>query len=307
MATNQLIVTQGSGQTAVLLAAIARANLADGSKAVYRSAVLRMADAGINWRDARQLRAYGRDLSDHQKLALRSALKHAREEELWELYADATPDNGHVITAVEQRWKAINDAIATSSSKGSKPHQWLSDSELVALLKSCEKDARGARDEMAIWLMGDCGLRRSEAAAARFADIGFQGGAPVLHVVGKGKKGRDVPLHGRAHKLAMSIQAAHGGVFLLKSVDRHGNVSDGISGRALTNIVRERGAAVGRVKLAPHDLRRTGAQIRRRAGLDLEQIRQWLGHESLETTRRYLGVLDAATLEREFIMLDEKE
>ena len=43
------------------------------------------------------------------------------------------------------------------------------------------------------------------------------------------------------------------------------------------------------VELAPHDLRRTYANLSRKAGAQLEQIQLTLGHESLSTTERYLG------------------
>lgn len=301
---NELIpIAQPSA--ARLLQAIEQADLAAGSRTVYRGAVQRMIEAGVNWRDARQVRHYGQQLTRHQKLALRSAMGHARNAELWELNASATPENETMIRTVERRWDAILKAISTKSTKGTKAHQWLSADELERLLLSCGQDARGRRDAMAIWLMGDCGLRRSEAANARFADITFQGGTPVLHVLGKGARGRDVPLHGQAYQLAIEIQAEHGGAYILKRVDRHGHVYDGLTDRALTDIVKACGATIGRVNLAPHDLRRTGAQIRRRGGMDLEQIRVWLGHESMETTRRYLGDLAPETLDREFIMVGE--
>jgi len=299
---NELItISQPSAER--LLRAIDRADLADGSRAVYKGAIRRMVESGVNWRDAYNMRDYGQDLSKHQKVALRSALKHARDEELWRLNAEATPENEAMIRAVERRWEAVYKAIGTKSSKGSKPHQWLSADELVQLIQSCGQDTRGRRDAMAIWLMGDCGLRRSEAAAARFRDIAFQGGKPVLHVMGKGAKLRDVPLHSQAHQLATELKRDFGGEFILFRVDRHGHVFNGLTDRALTDIVSARGKAIGRVKLAPHDLRRSFAQIRRRAGMDLEQIRVLLGHESIDTTRRYLGELEPETLEQEFIMV----
>ncbi|NJL54998.1 tyrosine-type recombinase/integrase [bacterium] len=43
----------------------------------------------------------------------------------------------------------------------------------------------------------------------------------------------------------------------------------------------------------PHDLRRTYARLAYEFGLDLERIRQNLGHASLQTTQTYIGTLDA--------------
>lgn len=287
-------------QTLDPLDAIDQAELAEGSRAVYRTAVQKMATAGVDWRDAQQLRRYGQRLKPHEKIALRSALKHVTEQQLWELNNLANPENQAFIAAAERRLRAIRDAVRTQGVTGTKTHNWLSADELERLIMSCPDTTKGRRDAMAIWLLGDCGLRRSEASAARFEDVRFQGGQPVLSVVGKGAKNRTVPMNRNAHSLALRIQREHGGEFILKRIDRHGNTFDGLSDRALTDIVAEHGRLM-KMELAPHDLRRSFAQIRRAAGMDLEQIRVLLGHETLETTRRYLGPLDAATVAREFI------
>ncbi len=296
---NKLVIIP-QRRTADLMNAIDHAELAEGSRAIYRTAIHKMEGAGVDWRDAQQLRRYGQRLKPHEKIALRSALKHVTEQQLWELNNSAHPDNESFIAAAERRLKAIREAVRTETVKGTKTHSWLSARELESLILSCPDTPRGRRDAMAIWLMGDCGLRRAEAAAARFQDIRFQDGLPVLGVLGKGAKERAVPLHRNAHSLAVRIQREHGGEYILKRFDRHGNAFDGITDRALTDIVTGRGELLG-LHLAPHDLRRTFAQNRRKAGGDLEQIRVLLGHESLETTRRYLGPLDPSTVAREFI------
>ena len=46
-------------------------------------------------------------------------------------------------------------------------------------------------------------------------------------------------------------------------------------------------------KLAPHDLRRTCANLCRNPGGDLEQIQLLLGYASVQTTGRYLGTEQA--------------
>jgi integrase len=49
--------------------------------------------------------------------------------------------------------------------------------------------------------------------------------------------------------------------------------------------------ALGRSRpgIAPHDLRRTCAELCHAAGGELEQIQLLLGHASVQTTERYLG------------------
>ena len=49
-------------------------------------------------------------------------------------------------------------------------------------------------------------------------------------------------------------------------------------------------AAIGVVNIAPHDLRRTFAKLAHKGRAALEQIQLSLGHASIQTTERYLGV-----------------
>lgn len=51
------------------------------------------------------------------------------------------------------------------------------------------------------------------------------------------------------------------------------------------------------IKLTPHMLRRYFAQTRRKAGWALELISQALGHKHLDTTIKYLGILDDQLIE----------
>jgi integrase len=46
-------------------------------------------------------------------------------------------------------------------------------------------------------------------------------------------------------------------------------------------------------EVKPHDLRRTYARNAYEAGMDMERIRQNLGHTSIQTTQTYIGTLDA--------------
>ena len=49
------------------------------------------------------------------------------------------------------------------------------------------------------------------------------------------------------------------------------------------------------IEIAPHDLRRTFAKLAHRGHSPLEQIQLSLGHESILTTERYLGVRQSLT------------
>jgi site-specific recombinase XerD len=57
--------------------------------------------------------------------------------------------------------------------------------------------------------------------------------------------------------------------------------------------------------LAPHDLRRTFAKLSDKGGAPLAQIQKSLGHDSIDTTARYIGTtLDLQNAPSDFIKFD---
>jgi integrase len=46
---------------------------------------------------------------------------------------------------------------------------------------------------------------------------------------------------------------------------------------------------IGIEHFGPHNLRRTSARLCNKQGRDLNQLKQFLGHDSILTTDRYLG------------------
>ena len=76
-------------------------------------------------------------------------------------------------------------------------------------------------------------------------------------------------------------------VDIMQAATKHGNKA--MSSQAVYDIVRHYGEAIG-VEIAAHDMRRTFAKLCHKGGAPLEAISHALGHESLETTQRYLGL-----------------
>jgi integrase/recombinase XerD len=84
-----------------------------------------------------------------------------------------------------------------------------------------------------------------------------------------------------------------------RSLGRSQELGEGISAQAVYNIVNRYGKRIGIDELAPHDLRRTFAQLGYEAGVPLAQISTLLGHASVSTTQRYLNLaLDLETRRR---------
>ena len=146
------------------------------------------------------------------------------------------------------------------------------------------------RDRAVLAVMLGAGLRRSEAAKLEVSHLSTRDGRPVIvDLVGKGRRVRTVPIaQWVAKALADWLELADitdGAAF--RQVLKSGRVvGDGITPQAIMGIVTEY-APQG---IAPHDLRRTFAKLARNGGASLEQISVNLGHASLATTERYLGI-----------------
>lgn len=163
------------------------------------------------------------------------------------------------------------------------------------------------------------GLRRAEAVAVKFEDLEMvpnaNGFRNIINVNGKGAKDRSVPIR---PELAEDIEEwrkiIDGEGLILRSLGRGNRLGDGLTAVSLFRLVnkygkklakslssddKRRGALMG---LAPHDLRRTYAQLGFEAGIPVTQISRLLGHADIATTQRYLNLeLDVETTISDFV------
>jgi integrase len=73
---------------------------------------------------------------------------------------------------------------------------------------------------------------------------------------------------------------------------------------AIFHLVKKYGKQIGKPGLAPHDLRRTYAQLGYNAGVPITKISVLLGHSSVETTQEYLNLnLDLESTASDFVPL----
>lgn len=154
----------------------------------------------------------------------------------------------------------------------------------------------GCRDSAMFALLLGCGLRSCEAITVTWDEYREVNGRPCLvDITGKGLKCRTVPVPAWASaKLEeWKVKLLGAGLTLtgpiLRSVQGFKNplqtpLRSGACGFILSPYSRAMGIA-----FTPHDLRRTLAQLMRKAGVPIEQIGMTLGHSSVVTTERYLG------------------
>ena len=77
---------------------------------------------------------------------------------------------------------------------------------------------------------------------------------------------------------------------LLRAVNKGDRiVGDSMTAQSIFEVVENYGRRIG-VKIAPHDLRRSFAKLAHLGRAPLEQIQISLGHASIQTTEKYLGI-----------------
>jgi site-specific recombinase XerD len=148
-----------------------------------------------------------------------------------------------------------------------------------------------SRDLALVVLMSKAGLRIHEALGLLKGDFSMNGGGQPssIQVWGKGRKVRDVPLGHEARAVVGVYLAEIGAAKLPDEAPIFRSCS---TGRPLTvsqgwRIVT-RYAALAGVHCSPHILRHTfGTRVLRDMGVDVVTVAQLMGHESIETTRRY--------------------
>jgi len=172
---------------------------------------------------------------------------------------------------------------------------WLSVPLAEALLQQPDPSTlKGKRDRALLAIMLGCGLRREETAMLTIEHIQQRDGRwTIVDLIGKGARIRSVPMPSWA-KAAIDSWVASAG-FVSGSLFRPVNKGDNLAGDRMTaqavfNTVKAYAAALGLDNFAPHDLRRSYAKLAHKGRAPLEQIQLSLGHASIQTTERYLGV-----------------
>jgi site-specific recombinase XerD len=172
---------------------------------------------------------------------------------------------------------------------------YLEKPEMEALLEAPDaKTAQGRRDRTLLWFLYNSGTRADEAAQLTIADLQLahppQRGQSWVNVMGKGRKIRPCPLWPKtAAELSLLIEgralAEH--VFL----NRRSQPLTRFGIHALVKRYVRRAAtkmpSLAGKRISPHTIRHTAATHLLRSGVDINTIRGWLGHVSVDTTHIY--------------------
>jgi integrase/recombinase XerD len=178
--------------------------------------------------------------------------------------------------------------------KGFRPSiPYLEKSEMDALLDVPDQHStQGARDYALLLFLYNSGARADEAAKIKVADLDLTD-PPAAKILGKGGKTRLCPLWpltARALDPLVSGRLPGESVFLNRRrqpITRFGIYA------LVKRHVREAGKQVPSIlakRVSPHTVRHATAVHLLRAGVDINTIRAWLGHVSLDTTNIYAEV-----------------
>lgn len=291
----QAITTQTTLKTDIL-GIIQGAKLAQTTRKQYTKAILNYLETGGDLGDADALGRYSAGLKSSSRAFLKAAIRLWGQHTAQQAKASATPDNVAAVAATLYRLDALNSAIALDAPKGQRAHTWLSQAEVKNLLGTANiRTLAGKRNRLILGLLVGAGLRREELAELTFDAITLQPVAgkirTVLTIHGKGGKDRVVPLSDAlAGALDQWAGITGGKGHIARRISKGGAMGERLSAVAIFEIVNRAGRAIGRPELAPHDLRRTYARIGYDAGVDIGQISTLLGHASIATTQKYLGL-----------------
>lgn len=184
-------------------------------------------------------------------------------------------------------------------SAGVRSGNWLTREQAQTLLDAPDTSTlKGLRDRAILAVAVGGGLRRSELAHLEREHIQQRDGRwCVVDLVGKGQRVRTIPIPSWT-KAAVDAWTEAAGIHtgrIFRPVNKGDNPrGEHMTPQAIHDAVKYYAVLCG-FALAAHDLRRTFAKLAHRGGAGLEQIQLSLGHASIKTTERYLGITQDLT------------
>ena len=189
-------------------------------------------------------------------------------------------------------WCAQLRAIPFKKSTARAVIPYLDKSEMDALLAAPDgQTAQGRRDQALLLFLYNSGARASEAAQLLIADLSLS--ASYVTILGKGGKKRKCPLWSATVRALIALIAGRSpadNVFLnrcgypLTRFGIHTLIERYVDKLQVTM------PSLSTKRVSPHTIRHTTATHLLRAGVDINTIRAWLGHVSLNTTNVYAEI-----------------
>lgn len=171
---------------------------------------------------------------------------------------------------------------------------YLSREEMLAVIGTPDGTWIGQRDHVMFLLLYNTGARVSEITGVKVGEVVLDDGAACVHLHGKGRKQRSVPLW------RSTVKAVRAWLRLNPQFETASPLLPNRNGHAMTrtNVALRLRLAVqaaagtnpdlAKRHVSPHTIRHTTAMHLLQAGVDISVIALWLGHESPLTTHHYV-------------------
>lgn len=190
--------------------------------------------------------------------------------------------------------QAIERALGVPMKRFEQPMLgFLSREEMLAVIGEPGSTRTSQRDHLLLTMLYNTGARVSEITGVRVVDVVLDG-ATCVHLRGKGRKQRAVPLW------KSTVQEIRIWLRGNPTLGPEAALLPNRDGRAMTrsNVNKRLYIAVGRAtevypslakrRISPHSVRHSTAMHMLRSGVAFNVIALWLGHESVSTTHRYV-------------------
>lgn len=205
----------------------------------------------------------------------------------------------YIATRVPEMLAVVERVAAIPRKRVAPPEtRYLTREEVDALFSALPVEGRWAtRDRALLLFLYNTGARVQEAADCRIADLDM-GPHPCVRLHGKGDKWRSCPLWAEtARQLRLLLERADAGTTSTSQRPVFVSARGGpLTRYGIYKIVRRRACVLEtesssvRGRVTPHVMRHTTAVHLLEAGVDVNVIRGWLGHVSLDTTNRYAEI-----------------
>lgn len=191
---------------------------------------------------------------------------------------------------------AVCQQVAAIPMKRTAPPEtrFLERDEIQTLLRRMPSTGRLAlRDQALILFLYNTGARVQEVADLRFEHLNLDA-HPTVRLHGKGDKWRTCPLRERTARTIHELLESENGPNPAPTAPVFTTHGQPLTRYGIYKIVRRHAADLddprtGR-RIGPHTFRHTAAVHLLEAGVEVNVIRGWLGHVSLDTTNRYAEI-----------------
>ena len=209
--------------------------------------------------------------------------------------------------------QVIEHALGVPAKRFERPMLgYLSREEMLAVIGTSNGTWIGQRDNVLLLLLYNTGARVSEIASIKVGEVVLDEGSACVHLHGKGRKQRSVPLW------RSTVRAIRAWLRRNPQFDSDSPLLPNCDGQSMSrwNVTQRLDRAVqvaaescpdlATRPISPHTIRHTTAMHLLQAGVDISVIALWLGHESPATTHQYVEA-DLAMKERALARLHEPE